>query len=227
MGLAAIGKVLLVVLRSQYFWYVLAVAAVGYAAYDWAYSRGFDSRDAEVTELRSQVKDLRAIIEAERRTKASQQEAYALALAKQEDENKAALAQATKTLDAAYKANRQLTEKINARVPQFISPRADAACVLPRGFVRLHDQAADGTLAQGPAQAVAVPAGGPTNDDAASGVALSAASAVIAENYGECRLRGEVIGAWQSWYASTFNAWKEAVKKQETFTVTVPVLSSP
>jgi len=65
-------------------------------------------------------------------------------------------------------------DTIIKEVPRYVPVQADAACVVPRGFVRLHDAAAAG----------AVPDSDPGGINAApSGVALSAVAGTVAGNY--------------------------------------------
>ncbi|WP_057395573.1 hypothetical protein, partial [Ralstonia solanacearum] len=65
-------------------------------------------------------------------------------------------------------------DTIIKEIPRYVPIQADAACVVPRGFVRLHDAAAAGS----------VPDPGTGDADAApSGVALSSVAAAVADNY--------------------------------------------
>ncbi|MGD7330267.1 hypothetical protein, partial [Ralstonia pseudosolanacearum] len=65
-------------------------------------------------------------------------------------------------------------DTIIKEIPRYVPIQADASCVVPRGFVRLHDAAA----------ADAVPDPGAGDADAApSGVALSAVAGTVADNY--------------------------------------------
>lgn len=73
-------------------------------------------------------------------------------------------------------------------VPRYVTVQADAACVVPRGFVRLHDAAAAG----------AVPDPDTGDADAApSGVALSAVAGTVAANYTDSHANGEQLSALQ------------------------------
>ena len=84
-----------------------------------------------------------------------------------------------------YKTGQTITKE----VPVYVTPAADAACTLTRGFVRLHDAAA-ANLLPGPAE----PA-----DAGPAGVALSAATETVADNYTTCHaIRNQLIG-WQEW----------------------------
>lgn len=76
---------------------------------------------------------------------------------------------------------RNVTRTIIREVPRYVSVEADARCVLPVGFLRVHDAATSGS----PVSETLDPAGRP--DDAPAGVDCSAAAAVIAENYGAYR----------------------------------------
>lgn len=77
------------------------------------------------------------------------------------------------------------------KAPDYVTPKADARCVVPVGFVRLHDAAAAG---QDP-----VPDPAARADDAASGVALSAVGATVAGNYGGCRENAAKLTDLQAW----------------------------
>lgn len=104
-----------------------------------------------------------------------------------------AQAQATVQVVTEYvdrvKIVRQAGETIIKEVPVYVPAQADAACVVPRGFVRLHDAAAQGVVPE--------PAG--NSDAAPAGVALSAVAGTVAENYTACRANAEQLSALQSW----------------------------
>lgn len=82
-------------------------------------------------------------------------------------------------------------------VPVYVTREADAACVLPRGFVRLHDAAA--------ANEIPGPAG--SADAAPAGIALSTVAATVADNYERCHENAAALTALQEW-----------VRKQEAAT---------
>lgn len=65
-------------------------------------------------------------------------------------------------------------QTITKEIPAHVTPKADAACVVPAGFVRIHDAAAANTAPQ-------PTAGDP--DAPAPGLALSAVAGTIADNY--------------------------------------------
>ena len=71
------------------------------------------------------------------------------------------------------------TQILIRKVPAYVTPKADAGCVVTAGFVRVHDAAASGAgLPDADDRSVA--------DDAPSGVALSAIAETVAGNYGVC-----------------------------------------
>ncbi|MBY8609935.1 hypothetical protein K7N18_34510 [Burkholderia arboris] len=83
---------------------------------------------------------------------------------------------------------REKGNTIIQEVPVYVDREADRACVVPVGFVRVHDGAAAN-----------VPLGDPGNADAApSGVALSAVAATIADNYTTCHENAEQLIALQT-----------------------------
>jgi hypothetical protein len=84
-------------------------------------------------------------------------------------------------------------ETIIRKVPQYVTRKADAACTIPAGFVLLHNE----TVSD---RATAVPGSGPSNADAASGVALSTVAEVTGSNNAECVYRGKLLEQWADWY---------------------------
>lgn len=94
---------------------------------------------------------------------------------------------------AAQAQIRWRTREIIREVPSVVTPILDRDFPLSVGWVRAHDAAAGGLpLAAGAAASA---------DDAASGVKPSAALAVIAANYGDCRADAQQLGDFQRWYA--------------------------
>lgn len=85
-----------------------------------------------------------------------------------------------------YKAGATITKE----VPIYVSKAADASCVVPNGFVRVHD-----------AGAANVPvSGGPRlTDDGPSGIALSTVAETVADNYTNCRANAEQLSKLQKW----------------------------
>ncbi|WP_047302126.1 hypothetical protein [Pseudomonas fluorescens] len=85
-----------------------------------------------------------------------------------------------------YQAGATITKE----VPIHVSKAADNACVVPAGFVRVHDAgAANLPVAAGPSVA----------DDAASGLALSTVAASVVDNYSQCHANAEQLRALQQW----------------------------
>lgn len=75
-------------------------------------------------------------------------------------------------------------------VPRYVTVEADRACVVPVGFVQLHDAAAAG---------VSPAAAGVGNPDApAAGLALSAVAETVAGNYTACHETTEQLIALQA-----------------------------
>ena len=88
-----------------------------------------------------------------------------------------------------YKTGKTITKE----VPVYVTPAADAACTLTRGFVRLHDAAAANVL-PGPAE----PA-----DAGPAGIALSAATGVVSDNYTTCHATRNQLTKLQQWLRET------------------------
>ena len=79
---------------------------------------------------------------------------------------------------------------ITREVPIYVTAKADAACPVPVGFVRVHDSAAQGLPLGQP----------PGNPDApAPGLALSAVAATVAGNSTTCHATAQQLIALQGW----------------------------
>lgn len=90
-----------------------------------------------------------------------------------------------------------ITKTIIRKVPVYVTAKADAACPVPDGFVRVHDLAAAGLPP--PADGAGQPDGTAAELGAPSGVSLSAIARTVGGNYGTClALRGELLD-WQDW----------------------------
>ncbi len=88
---------------------------------------------------------------------------------------------------------REKGQTIVKEVPIYVPVQADAACSVNRGFVRVHDAAAQGTL----------PAAAGDADAAASGIALSAVAGTVAANYQTCHENAEQLRGLQAWAANS------------------------
>lgn len=103
------------------------------------------------------------------------------------------------TADVGQKAEvkqaeiRTVTRTIIEKVPVYVTPKADAQCVVTRGFVRLHDAAAAGRLPE--------VANGPDDADSPAGIPLSTAASTVAANYGQCLQWRSIAEGWQDWNA--------------------------
>jgi len=84
---------------------------------------------------------------------------------------------------------RQKGADIIKEVPVYVTKEADSGCVVPRGFARLHDAAAAGSLAG--------PAG--ITDAAPAGIALSSVAAAVADNYERCHENAAELTGLQEW----------------------------
>jgi hypothetical protein len=94
-----------------------------------------------------------------------------------------------------------VTKVLIRKVPVYVTAKADAACVVPRGFVRVFDAAGRGE-AEVPGSS-----GGP--DDAASGVPLSAVLSTVVANDGVAYdWRAEAL-TWRDWYTKQAAAWNK------------------
>lgn len=96
----------------------------------------------------------------------------------------------TKYVDRVHVV-REAGATIVREVTRYVTVEADRACVIPRGFVQLHDAAAHGVppAAEGAGDA----------DAPAEGVALSAVAATVAGNYTACHENAAQVIALQDY----------------------------
>lgn len=94
-----------------------------------------------------------------------------------------------KTVDRWHDAVKR-GHDIEREVPVYVPPPADAACVVNRGFVRMHEAAVENAV---------LPAAAPDNNEAAPGVALSTVAGTVAENYTEFHAMRTQCEALQEW----------------------------
>lgn len=85
---------------------------------------------------------------------------------------------------------REVGATITKEIPVYVTAKADAACPIPAGFVRVHDAAAQGVP-------IGEPAGDP--DAPAPGITLSAVADTVAGNYTACHETSEQLTSLQSW----------------------------
>lgn len=81
-------------------------------------------------------------------------------------------------------------QTIVEKVPVYVTREADSQCVVPRGFVELHNAAAAG---------VELPAAAAGVVDAPSGLALSDVARTVGINYTACRADAERLIGLQAW----------------------------
>lgn len=116
-----------------------------------------------------------------------------------EGKNEATATDVGRQVEEAKTEIQYVSRTIIQKVPEYVTSDADARCVVPLGFVRLHDASATGNP---PA-----PAAPGEPNDADSGLALSQVVPVIADNYAYTRtLEAQVIG-WQTWFAAVQADW--------------------
>ncbi|AZR21951.1 hypothetical protein NX81_005840 [Xanthomonas vasicola] len=130
----------------------------------------------------------------EQRVSAAQQDRDTALQAKRRAEAERDSAKGSTTVVTKYvdrvQIVRQAGATITREIPIYVTQKADAACAIPAGFVRLHDAAATGN-----------PAGPPTADpDApAPGITLSGIAGTVADNYTSCHATAAQLSALQDW----------------------------
>lgn len=211
--------------------YLLAAAAIAYVLYllySAIWQRGFDAKaelDAPVIlRLETDLKGARAQIDGFKTTVANMASAYKTAEAQLKTDYESLLKQQRDELAAKDRRIRTLKEKLKNAAQDFVPPRADAGCIVNRGFVQYHDLAADSNT---PAEAFAVPPGGPADAGEPSGVALSAVAATVGDNYATCHGIRQKLLMWQGWYPKAKEAYDSAAKAAGTFTTVQPLPVAP
>ncbi|CAH2708997.1 hypothetical protein NCPPB1935_14715 [Xanthomonas campestris pv. nigromaculans] len=130
----------------------------------------------------------------EHRVSAAQKDRDTALQAKRQAEAERNSAKASTTVVTQYVDRVQIVREAGAtitrEIPIYVTQKADAACAIPAGFVRLHDAAASGNPA-GP------PAGDP--DAPAVGITLSGIAGTVAYNYISCHATAAQLSALQDW----------------------------
>ncbi len=88
---------------------------------------------------------------------------------------------------------REKGDTLIQEIPVYVPVQADAACIVHRGFVSLHDAAAAGEL----------PTASGDPDAPAEGLAVSAVAATVVTNYQTCHENAEQLKALQDWIRQT------------------------
>ena len=92
-----------------------------------------------------------------------------------------------------------VTRIITEQVPVYVTPLADHRCIVPVGFVRIHDAAAGGVPP--------LPFGAGQSADAASGIGLSTVAETLTSNYAIANTCAVQLKGWQDWYVAQSAAW--------------------
>ena len=162
-------------------------------------------------EHRQENADKAALLEQERKTTAEVDKRHE-AIAQLVVDQTARDAARDRELEEARKNVRTVFQYLPAKVPAYVTPLADARCVVPVGFVQLHNDAATGKAAT--ADLAASADGGGLSVDRPSGVALSAVGSIVVDNYGTCHELETQVAGWKA-YGRDVDAW--AVKVNAVF----------
>ena len=142
---------------------------------------------------------LRAEVRMAEQREKEQREAY-LRARERSAANAALVADQRKAHQVDIEDYEERIRKLKGRVNQYVPDQANRGCIVTRGFVQLHDDAASGRVSGLPAGA-----GGSVTDPA--GVSLADVGDAVTDNYGACgKLRKEVV-LWRQWYASQSARW--------------------
>lgn len=87
---------------------------------------------------------------------------------------------------------KQRADVIVKEAPIYVSTNSDANCIIPNGFVSLHNNAASNSE-------VSVSSATSSANDSSSAIALSAVASTVAMNYGVCHENAEKLTALQHW----------------------------
>jgi len=84
---------------------------------------------------------------------------------------------------------REVGATITKEIPVYVTAQADARCIVPLGFARVHDAAATAVLPAPPGSTDAQP----------SGLALSTVAGTLVDNYTTCHGTSAQLTALQDW----------------------------
>ncbi|USQ97224.1 hypothetical protein [Caulobacter sp. RL271] len=116
---------------------------------------------------------------------------------------KAITAEVSHDLEARRVEIRTVTKTLTKEVPVYVTVQSDRACIVPDGFVRLHDAAADGA---------ALPGSASGSVEAPSGIPLSVVGETVVVNYGVAHEWLAEVIAWRAWYVRHADLWKQNIR---------------
>ncbi len=192
---------------------ILALALTMLVGYNWAYNRGKASQAPVIASLKAEKQKLEDVIEDKRLLALAQEEAYQKSLTLAKEANRATLAVLRVDLDRSQAETRKLKEKLNAKISQYVTAKADASCSITAGFVRLHNLAASED-SSGTAQDSSTAGSGPEDADTPTTLKISTLGETITSNYAECKARLDTITAWQLWYRESKANMDRAIQQQ-------------
>lgn len=181
---------------NRYTFALAAAAAIAWAGWSWHTSKIDAAVEAAVA---ARDKHWTGQIETERARHRGLVADWVLEMVARDD--------AARVRQAREKAERDAQRRqLLKEVTRYVTPVADSRCIVPRGFVLVHDAAAAGTA--GPPGAAAVPDGAGGSLDADSGIALSAVGAAVTENYFACHEAIAEVTDWRRWYPEARERWE-------------------
>lgn len=141
-------------------------------------------------------------LQADKDAKKTEKDQYEKAVADQKKQYEAIGARLIAELDAE-RHKQGPVRTIIKEVTKYVSPKSDAECTVPAGFVFVHNSAVAPGLAISP----------PRDADAPSGVALSTVAETVGSNYLECDTRKDLLDRWMIWYNENKKVWENFGKK--------------
>jgi hypothetical protein len=205
---------------NRLLWKAVAFVILLVAVYAAGHSRGYDSgyevaskkfeKEVAAAKLeRDSWKTDFQVLDADVKAKLK---AWASAVAEQKAEHERVLSEISTKLERYRRENAKLKGELSD-TRKFVSVAADRACVVPTGFVWLHNAAASRSSAAIPASAAP---GTPGNADTPSGIALSQVAETTAYNYALANDWRVQLIAWQDWYGEWQKWYSEWAARQKT-----------
>lgn len=205
-------------LGSKLFWGAALSAGALVWGYNWAVDYGDQRATVKYGEqiilLNKTITGLKERVSALETLNDQREAAYKTSLLYLHNAHQETMDSLKRQLNVSEARRRKLEKDLEKEARRLVSPKADGACVVPAGFVSLHDQTIKTDQSASP-EASAFPGGGQEDVDAPSGIPLSEVGRTVSLNYQECVDRGDRLRAWQSWYTSTKAAWDAANQVQE------------
>lgn len=190
--------------KSTLYLIILIIAGIlTYKFYRFSYDRGVASNQEQVTAAQKATDEAKADLAVYKTTYQQWMDSQTKAQATLDAQQKTILETLNTQVSALNTKLAQTQEALKHVTQTYVTPKGDASCVLPSGFVLLYNQTIRADAGTG-APLLTVPSG--FDVDAPSGLPCSTAASLISANNLDAVKYRQALMTWQSWYNANAKA---------------------